>query len=167
MNTGSRRFWLALMIGGLTMAIALPASATKPGKPVKPNGGMTCAELSAYWDFAVPVWNEAHTAFTVTGPLNACVDVDSVQGVWQIDVDMGSALEVYLSVQDSAYVGDTCWGRTTVTESGTVYTSVIPAATLNACGTGEADGAASLTFNAQYLHRGKLRTPATITVTLP
>jgi hypothetical protein len=179
-----RRILVLLVVLSVPLAAATGAAAKKPPppddppattttQPSEPGVGMTCAELSvdppAGISFAMPVWNEARSSFTVqlNKGLQACVDVDSLEGIWTMDVDLGSAHSVSLAVYDSVMPGDTCWGKVYVEESGTVLTSVIPTATIDACGTGELDGAASLAFSAGYLGRGKLAQPVTITVTLP
>jgi hypothetical protein len=138
--------------------------------------GLTCAEAEEDGFDHVPVrWSEDRTSFEVELNLRtgACVDVDSVEGEWTIDVDVGSARELRVAIQDSVAPGDACWGgcngdvEAIVTESGTIVTPVIPAATLDACGTGFPDGADTLTFSASYSGVRKLATPVTVTVSLP
>ena len=177
-----RRTVVLLGVLSLSLAVAAGAAAKRPTpppttttttQPSEPGVGVTCAELSvdppAGISFATPIWNEAGSSFTVqlNKGLQACVDVDSLGGIWTVDVDLGSASSAGLAVYDSVMPGDTCWGKVYVEESGMIYTSVIPAAAIDACGTGELDGAASLAFSAVYLGRGKLAQPVTITVTLP
>ncbi|MBN2114082.1 MAG: hypothetical protein JW785_08155 [Acidimicrobiia bacterium] len=169
-----RRILVLLVVLSLPLGAAAGAAAKKPAPPPEePGVGMTCAELKASppagISFAEEVWNEGGSSFTVqlNKGLHACVDVNSVAGEWTIDVDLGSAATGSLAVYDSVMPGDACWGKVYVEESGTVVTSVIPAATIDACGIGELDGAVSLAFSADYLGRGKLAQPVTITVTLP
>jgi hypothetical protein len=138
--------------------------------------GLTCAEAEEEGFDHVPVeWSADGASFTVVLNLRtgACVDVASVEGEWTIDVDVGSAREVRVGIQDSVAPGDACWGgcsgdpEAVFTESGTVVTPVIPAAEPDACGTGFADGADTLTFSASYSGVRKLATPVTVTVYLP
>ncbi len=189
-----RRFWTVLLVLAVAVVIALPAGAAKPKcevgsshpscKPAEePEAqiGLTCDEVATDhgWDF-VPVTWSSDREFTVVldHHLGACVDLTSAAGEWVIDVQVGSAREVYLSVQDSVFPGDMCWGyghydspEALVTEDVTLYID-LPASTLNACDDPATsntydDGDPRLTFNASYAGRRKLVTAVIITVTLP
>ncbi|NQV05143.1 hypothetical protein HQ535_01215 [bacterium] len=184
-----RRVWIVLLLIGVVLALAVPAGAGKPTcepgsthpscKSDEPDDGpvgLTCAEAEASGFDNVPVeWSADGKWFTFEMNLRtgACVDVMSVEGQWVVDVDVGSARGVSVGIQDSVAPGDACWGgcsggvEAIFTETGTVVTPVIPAATIDACGVGFSDGADTLTFSASYSGVRKLASPVTVTVTLP
>lgn len=177
-----KRMWIVLFVLATGAALAAPASAAKtetdcPGNSCNsqpdraPDTGMTCAEAEAVgFDHVVPRWT-GDNAFEVEldRRLGACVDVMAAAGTWEIEVvQVGSAREVYITVQDSVNPGDTCWGGSDVgaiTEP-TVFYPVLPEATVDACGLGELDGDPQLTFNAMY-KGGKLAQPVIVRVTFP
>lgn len=182
-----KRFWTVLLVVAVTLVMALPAGAVKPAIPGKPPPdeplvGLTCAEAAdVYRRNSDATWQGDRT-FTVELGVrqDACVDVLSVAGNWIVTVDMGSALEVGMGVQDSVAPGDTCWGGCAGGGVG-VFTEGVqdmqfytPKSAVNACD-GVAtdpepdfgDGAPELAFRAWASYRGKAATPATITVTVP
>jgi hypothetical protein len=175
-----KRFWTVLLIVTVAIVMALPAGAVKPDNPGKPPPdeplvGLTCAEAAIEYgiDHVDGDWNDAMTEFTVKVGVreDACVDVISLEGDWEIKVDIGTAIQVGFGVRDS-FAGDRCWGPCLgtglVTESGT-YAFVTPASGLDACGDTFGDEDEALAFIAWADFRGpaKSATPATITVTLP
>jgi len=149
-----------------------PDNPDKP-PPDEPLVGSTCAEAAIEYgiDHVDVDWNDAKTEFTVEVGAReiACVDVISFEGLWKIEVDMGTAIQVGLGVRDS-FAGDRCWGPCLgtglVTESGT-YPFVTPASGLDACGDTFGDGDEALAFIAWADFRGSAKSAATITVTLP
>ena len=188
-----KQLWIMLLAVSLALVIALPAGAAKPDcnidpshsscKVDEPRVGLTCAEAeTAGWDHVDPEWGtwdldgdgefEAGFRVVLNRHEGACVDVESAAGDWWMDVQVGSAREVYLSVQDSVAPGDWCWGyghgnpEALVTEDVTLSIG-LPASTADICGDNFADGDDQLAFNAAYAGRRKLATPVTITVTLP
>ncbi len=185
-----KRFWTIPLVVAVAIVMALPAGAVKPVNPGKPPPdeplvGLTCAEAAAEYGFdnVDAEWSideAGKTTFTVELGIrqDACVDVMSVQGDWRVDVDMGTALEVSMGVQDSVAPGDACWGGCagggSFTANATDVPFFTPESILDACDFdlmdpdfGDSDPA--LTFSASAAFRGdpKKATPATITVTLP
>ena len=188
-----RRFWTVQLVLALTVLMAVPAGAAKPDRPGEPDPamGMTCEETGAlrFFDHVPVTWMDQEgkeygeqtveidgewvflRSFTVV--LNrhesACVDVTSVEGSWQVDIDLGTARSVGYGIADSVNPSDTCW-RESVDTTQLMTTPTIPASTLNACDDGYndfGDGDERLAFAAWYDGVRKLATPVTITVTLP
>jgi hypothetical protein len=172
-----KRMWIVLFVLAIGAALAAPASAAKPDCPgnscnTDSSGiGMTCAETEAVgFDHVVPTPTGPNTfVVELADRLGACVDVMAAAGTWEIEVvQVGSAREVYLAVQDSVLPGDTCWGGSDVgaiTEPTVLY-PVLPEAAVDACGFGEADGDPQLTFHAMY-KGGRLAQPVIVRVTFP
>lgn len=170
-----KRMWILLFVWAIGVALASPAGAAKPDCPGNSCNndssgiGMTCAEVEDLgFEHVVPTWTGPNSFEVELKRLSACVDVMSAEGTWGIEVvQVGSAREVYLAVNDSVNPSDTCWGVSDVgaiTEP-TVFYPELPAATLDACGVGEADGDPQLTFNVWFA--GKLRQPVIVRVTYP
>jgi len=81
-------------------------------------------------------------SFTLSGKRDdACIDVISVEGPWQVTITGGGARQLGIIPRDSVAPGDSCGGY--ILRVGDIYTNnpltlgyhgVIPTATINACG---------------------------------
>jgi hypothetical protein len=185
-----KRFWTMLLVVAMALVMALPAGAKpdkpdKPGKPPpdEPLAGLTCEEanpppMSAGRTTKVCIDENDENCGTFTLTLepkfDTCIDVMSVAGDWEIKViDMGSANEISLAVQDSVAPGDACWGgcagEEIVTSTGETYFHWTEASTVDACGIDFGDEDERLTFHAEarFPRPWKNIVPATIMVTLP
>ena len=178
-----KKLMIILVALGLLMALPAAAGAKKPPAPPgqEPYPGETCAERT----FDDPWYiGTADDDFTVTLYTNsddldsdlraACIDVTSLEGVWEFDIDAVGVASFNMQIKDSV-PGDMCWrdawSKTKKTDLPEALSTpwVIPEATFNACpGDDFTDESESLVFAVGYSPERRAESSSlTIRVNLP